>query len=57
MTATGPEGTGGAAGVRKREKGLHQRAVGMEQTAQGSRHGTEVLEFKVHSDSALRHRV
>lgn len=43
MTATGPEGTawscvrGGAAGGEG--KGLHQRAVGMEQPAQGSGHG------------------
>ena len=43
MTATGPEGTawssvrGGAAGGEG--KGLRQRAVGMEQPAQGSGHG------------------
>ena len=29
----------------------------MEQTAQGSGHGPELLEFKEHLDSALRHRV
>ena len=61
MTATGPEGTawncvrGGAAGGEG--KGLHQRAVGMEQAAQGSGHGPELLEFKERLDSALRLRV
>ena len=45
MTATGPEGTawscvrGGAAGGEG--KALHQRAVGMEQPAQGSGHSLE----------------
>ena len=46
VTATGPEGTawncvrGGAAGGQR--KGLHQRAVGMEQPAQGSGHGPKL---------------
>ena len=35
-------------------QGLHQRAVGMEQPAQGSGHGPELLEFKEHLDNALR---
>ena len=50
VTEPGPEGTawscvrGGAAGGQGRV--LHQRAVGMEQAAQSSGHGTELLEFK-----------
>ena len=40
-------------GVRER-KGLHQRAVGMEQPAQGSGHGPELMELREHLDSALR---
>ena len=38
-------------------KGLHQRAVGMEQAAQGSGHSPELLELKECLDTALRHRV
>ena len=33
---------------------VHQRVVGMEQPAQGSGHGPELLEFKEHLDNALR---
>ena len=33
-------------------KALHQRAVGMEQPAQGSRHGTELLELKKSMDNS-----
>ena len=50
MTATGPEGTawscvrGGAAGGQG--QGLLQRAVGMEQNAQGCGHGPEQPEFR-----------
>ena len=50
MTATGPEGTawscvrGRAAGGEG--KGLHQRAVRMEQPAQGSGHGLKLPEFR-----------
>ena len=51
---TGPEGTawscvrGGAAGGEGKD--LHQRAVGMEQPAQGSGHGSELLELREHWD-------
>ena len=38
-------------------QGVHQRMVGMEQPAQGSGHGPELLESKECLDSALRHRV
>ena len=61
MTATGPEGTawscvrGGAAGGEG--QGVPQRAVGMEQPAQGSGHSPELLEFKECLDNTLRHRV
>ena len=34
-------------------KALHQRAVGMERPAQGSRHGTELLELTELLDIAL----
>ena len=57
----GPEGTawscvrGGAAGGWG--QGLHQRAVGMEQPAQGSGHGSKMLEFKEYVNNNLRHRV
>ena len=59
MTATGPEGMAwscvgeGQLGVRERP----QRAVGMEQAAQGSGHSPELPEFRKCSDTALRHRV
>ena len=61
MTVTGPEGTawscvrGGAAGGEG--KGLHQRAVGMEQPAQGSEHGPELLELREHLGNTLSQRV
>lgn len=61
MAATGPEGTawscvrGGAAGGEG--KGLHQRAVGMEQPAQGSGHGPKLPELRERLDTALRHWV
>ena len=38
-------------------KGLHQRAVGMEQPAHSSGHGPKLLEFKECLDSALGHWV
>jgi len=53
VTATGPEGTawscvgGGAAGGEG--KGLHLRAVGMEQPAQGSGHGPKLPELRKQS--------
>jgi len=59
VTATGPEGTawscvrGGAAGGEG--KGLRERAVGMEQPAQGSGHGLKLLELRERLDSALRY--
>jgi len=34
-----------------------QRAVGMQQAAQGSGHSPELLEIREHWDTALRHRV
>ena len=46
---------GGAAGGQR--KVLHQRATGMEWTAQGSGHSPELLEFMERLDSALRQRV
>ena len=61
MTATGPEGTawscvgGGGLGIRKRF--VTNRVVGTEQADQGSGHGPELPEFKVHLDGILRHRV
>ena len=61
MTATGPEGTawscvkGGADGGEGR--GLHQRAVGVEQPAQGGGHGPELQEFKEGLVSTLKHIV
>jgi len=39
------------------EKVLHQKAVGMEQAPQGSRHRPQLLELKVHLDNTLSHRV
>ena len=38
-------------------RALHQRAVGMEQPAQGSGHGPKLPEFKKCLDSTLRCRV
>ena len=43
--------------VRGLGKALLQRTVGREQTAQGSGHGTELLELREHLDSVLRYRV
>ena len=37
-------------------KVLQQKEVGMEQAAQGSRHGPELLEFKEHLNTSLKHR-
>ena len=45
----------GQAGCEK--KALLHRAVGMEQAAQGSGHGPELLELREHWDIALSHRV
>ena len=39
------------------EKVLRQKAVGMEQAPQGSRHRPQLLELKVHLDNTLSHRV
>ena len=36
-------------------KGFHKRVVGMEQAAQDSGHGTELMEFKECLDCAFRH--
>ena len=59
--ATEPKGTAWRCARGRSDGGrckvLCQRVVGMEQTAQGSRHGTRLLDFKEHLDSALRHRV
>jgi len=58
---TGPEGTawscvkGGLGGGLG--QGLHQRLVGMERAAQGSRHSPELMEFKEHLNNTLRHNI
>ena len=46
--------TGGAG--RGWGKVLHQRAVSVEQAAQGSGHSPKLLEFKEHLDNTLRCR-
>lgn len=38
-------------------KGLHQRVVGMEQTAQGSEHGPDMLQLRECWGTAFGHRV
>lgn len=43
--------------TRHSGKALQQRAVGLEQAAQGSRHGPVLPEFKERWDSTLAHRV
>ena len=58
MTAAGPEGTAWSCvgtGSEGWEQGLHQKAVGMERSAQGSEHGPELPPFKECLDNALRH--
>ena len=39
------------------EKAVPQRAVGMEEAAQGSGHSPELLELREHWDTTLRHQV
>lgn len=61
MTVKGPEGRAwscvrGGLGECE-EKALHQRVVGMEQPAQGSARGPELLKLEDGLDSALRHWV
>lgn len=43
--------------IRHSGKALQQRVVGLEQAAQGSRHGPVLPEFKERWDSTLAHRV